>query len=108
VGKHPSREEMLVLYQVVAARRQNFDLMVWQVPALSLTAQAFRPGTHSQGFGGCGKGGGETLLFWPPGRARGRFRPVHTPGPRWCLSGRRPRELPHLQGYGRRGPEASV
>jgi hypothetical protein len=30
-----------VLYQVVAARRQNFESMVWQVPALSLTAQAF-------------------------------------------------------------------
>jgi hypothetical protein len=31
-----------------------------------------RPGTHPQGFGGCGEeGGGETLLFWPPGRARG-------------------------------------
>ena len=30
-----------MLYQVVAARRQNFDSMVWQVPALSLTAQAF-------------------------------------------------------------------
>jgi hypothetical protein len=40
-GKHLSREEMLVQYQVVAARRQNFDLMVWQVPALTLTAQAF-------------------------------------------------------------------
>lgn len=39
--EHLSREEMLVLYQVVAARRQNFDSMVWQVPALSLTAQAF-------------------------------------------------------------------
>jgi hypothetical protein len=40
-GGHPSREEMLVMYQVVAARRQNFDSMLWQVPALSLTAQAF-------------------------------------------------------------------
>ena len=29
------------MYQVVAARRQNFDSMLWQVPALSLTAQAF-------------------------------------------------------------------
>ena len=29
------------MYQVVAARRQNFDSMVWQVPVLSLTAQAF-------------------------------------------------------------------
>ena len=40
-GKDLSRGEMLVLYQVVAARRQNFDSMVWQVPALSLTARAF-------------------------------------------------------------------
>ena len=40
-GKDLSHEEMLVLYQAVAARRQNFDSMVWQVPALSLTAQAF-------------------------------------------------------------------
>lgn len=39
--KHVSREEMLVLYQVVAARRQSFDSMVWQVPALSPTVQAF-------------------------------------------------------------------
>jgi hypothetical protein len=31
-GGHPSREEMLVMYQVVAARRQNFDSMLWQVP----------------------------------------------------------------------------
>ena len=31
----------LAQYQVVAARRQNFDAMVWQVPALGLTAQAF-------------------------------------------------------------------
>ena len=29
------------MYQVVAARRQNFDSLLWQVPALSLTAQAF-------------------------------------------------------------------
>jgi hypothetical protein len=34
-------------------------------------------------------------------------RPVHTPGTRWPLDGG-PRGLPHLQGYGRRGPEASV
>jgi hypothetical protein len=40
-GKALSREEMLAQYQVVAARRQNFDSMLWQVPALSLTAQAF-------------------------------------------------------------------
>jgi hypothetical protein len=40
-SKALSREEMLAQYQVVAARRQNFDAMLWQVPALSLTAQAF-------------------------------------------------------------------
>ena len=58
-----------------------------------------------RGFG-CGEGGG-AMLFWPPGRARGRFRSVHTPGLQWCLSGRRPRELPHLKstgGAGRRRP----
>src|SRR5689334_1080049 len=30
-----------MVYQVVAARRLQFDNLVWQVPALSLTAQAF-------------------------------------------------------------------
>lgn len=35
------QEVQLAQYQVVAARRQNFDAMVWQVPALALTAQAF-------------------------------------------------------------------
>lgn len=30
-----------MVYQVVAARRLQFDHLVWQVPALSLTAQAF-------------------------------------------------------------------
>jgi hypothetical protein len=29
------------IYEAVAARRNNFDTLVWQVPALSLTAQAF-------------------------------------------------------------------
>ncbi|HEX6353787.1 hypothetical protein [Actinophytocola sp.] len=28
-------------YQIVAARRQTFDTLMWQVPALSLTAQSF-------------------------------------------------------------------
>ena len=28
-------------YMVVAARRTQFDQLVWQVPVLSLTAQAF-------------------------------------------------------------------
>ena len=32
----------------------------------------------------------KTLFYWPPGQARGRPRPVHTPGPRWRLSGRLP------------------
>ena len=36
-----SQDVLLAQYQVVAARRQNFDSMVWQVPALALTAQAF-------------------------------------------------------------------
>jgi hypothetical protein len=39
--KSASREEMLMQYQLVAGRRQTFDTMLWQVPALSLTAQAF-------------------------------------------------------------------
>lgn len=36
-----SKDVLLAQYGVVAARRQNFDAMVWQVPALALTAQAF-------------------------------------------------------------------
>lgn len=32
---------ILSQYQIVAARRQAFDTMMWQVPALSLTAQSF-------------------------------------------------------------------
>ena len=31
----------LPVYQVVAARRMQWDALLWQVPALSLTAQAF-------------------------------------------------------------------
>jgi hypothetical protein len=34
-------EDQLVQYQVVAARRLQWDNLVWQVPILSLTAQAF-------------------------------------------------------------------
>ncbi|MER6612681.1 hypothetical protein [Streptomyces xantholiticus] len=30
-----------VVYQAVAARRMQWDALLWQVPALSLTAQAF-------------------------------------------------------------------
>jgi hypothetical protein len=37
----PPLDVLLAQYQVVAARRQNFDAMVWQVPALALAAQAF-------------------------------------------------------------------
>ena len=37
----PSREERLVMYQVVAARHAGLDQMVWQVPGIALTAQAF-------------------------------------------------------------------
>jgi hypothetical protein len=36
----PSDREML-LYEIVAFRRMQYDAMMWQVPALSLTAQAF-------------------------------------------------------------------
>jgi hypothetical protein len=41
VESQSSHDVLLAQYQVVAARRQNFDAMVWQVPALALTAQAF-------------------------------------------------------------------
>jgi hypothetical protein len=34
-------ENLMVQYQVVAARRLQWDNLVWQVPILSLTAQAF-------------------------------------------------------------------
>ena len=36
-----SREELLLIYQVVEARRLAVDSMIWQVPGLALTAQAF-------------------------------------------------------------------
>ena len=39
--RKPSREEQLLLYQVVESRRLATDGMVWQVPGLALTAQAF-------------------------------------------------------------------
>jgi hypothetical protein len=35
------REEKLAVYTAVTARRVSFDSMVWQVPILSFTAQAF-------------------------------------------------------------------
>lgn len=37
----PPASEVFQQYQVVASRRQQFDLMIWQVPVLGLTAQAF-------------------------------------------------------------------
>ncbi|MEU4444396.1 hypothetical protein AB0K14_19085 [Actinosynnema sp. NPDC050801] len=37
----PPPPAVLAQYQVVAARRQAFDTMMWQAPALSLTAQSF-------------------------------------------------------------------
>jgi hypothetical protein len=41
MANRPSDEERLVMYQVMAARHLGLDQMVWQVPGLSLTAQAF-------------------------------------------------------------------
>jgi hypothetical protein len=37
----PHDERVLIQYQVVATRRAGFDSMMWQVPGLALTAQAF-------------------------------------------------------------------
>jgi hypothetical protein len=37
----PSDEDKRLIYQVVATRRLQWDNLVWQVPLLSLTAQAF-------------------------------------------------------------------
>ncbi|MFD8396476.1 hypothetical protein ACFV2N_46730 [Streptomyces sp. NPDC059680] len=37
----PHDERALIQYQVVASRRAGFDSMMWQVPGLALTAQAF-------------------------------------------------------------------
>lgn len=33
--------ELLAVWQMVAARRQSYDAMMWQTPALGMTAQAF-------------------------------------------------------------------
>ncbi|MFJ4198346.1 hypothetical protein ACIP2Y_01735 [Streptomyces sviceus] len=41
MATQPSSEERLVMYQVVAARHVGLDQMVWQVPGIALTAQAF-------------------------------------------------------------------
>lgn len=40
-SKRTSPEERLVMYQVVAARRLGFDQLLWQVPGVAMTAQAF-------------------------------------------------------------------
>ncbi|WP_375424829.1 hypothetical protein [uncultured Friedmanniella sp.] len=37
----PDRPELDLMYQAVAARRLQWDNLLWQVPVLSLTAQAF-------------------------------------------------------------------
>lgn len=37
----PNDEQAMLQYQAVAARRAGFDTMMWQVPGLGLTAQAF-------------------------------------------------------------------
>ncbi|MGP3924768.1 hypothetical protein [Streptomyces sp. 8N616] len=37
----PTSADDTVVYQAVAARRMQWDALLWQVPALSLTAQAF-------------------------------------------------------------------
>ena len=36
-----STSELLTVWQVVAARRASYDAMMWQTPALGMTAQAF-------------------------------------------------------------------
>lgn len=41
MASQPSQEERLVMYQVIAARHMGLDQMVWQVPGIALTAQAF-------------------------------------------------------------------
>ncbi|MFJ8056741.1 hypothetical protein [Streptomyces sp. NPDC096142] len=41
MATQPSSDERLVMYQVVAARHASLDQMVWQVPGIALTAQAF-------------------------------------------------------------------
>jgi hypothetical protein len=33
--------ELIAVWQTVAARRQSYDAMMWQTPALGMTAQAF-------------------------------------------------------------------
>jgi hypothetical protein len=40
-GEAQRRELLLSVYPTIAARRMNYDTLLWQMPALSLTAQAF-------------------------------------------------------------------
>jgi hypothetical protein len=40
-GRRSSADPDLVLYQVVASRRQTYDQLLWQAPSLALAAQAF-------------------------------------------------------------------
>jgi hypothetical protein len=40
-GEAVSPEALALAYPVVAARRAGYDALMWQMPALSLTAQAF-------------------------------------------------------------------
>ncbi len=37
----PSRDNLFLAYQTLAARRSAYDLMLWQTPALAIAAQAF-------------------------------------------------------------------
>jgi hypothetical protein len=39
--KRPTSEDRRTIYETVSARRAQWDNLVWQVPLLSLTAQAF-------------------------------------------------------------------
>ncbi len=41
MSKQPTESALLAAYAAVAARRTQFDALLWQVPVLSLTAQAF-------------------------------------------------------------------
>lgn len=40
-GKRASEELGIAVWQTMAARRSGFDAMMWQTPALGMTAQAF-------------------------------------------------------------------
>ena len=41
MSEQPTESALLAAYAAVAARRTQFDALLWQVPVLSLTAQAF-------------------------------------------------------------------